>query len=112
MKKTNWRRSKEYKEAKAQAFKPYDMGNSRYKCAFCPKIDYEIPYGITVFHLCSVGSHPALKMEPLNLLPVCFKHHRYYDDHPIEKKEAIEKHFPNRIQGLLDLERSKLGFPA
>ena len=28
------------------------------------------------------------------------------------EKEAIEKHFPNRIQGLLDLERSKLGFPA
>lgn len=77
----NWRNSTEYKRAKQMAFELYRDGEY-FKCALgCGTVG-----SMTSFHILSVGAHPAIRCEPLNILPVCYECHRKYEDSSRWKK--------------------------
>ena len=50
----------------------------------------------------SVG---VLRHHPLNAIPMCSAHHRYFTQRPLEFWEFVEKTMPGRSQRLKDLER-------
>ena len=50
----------------------------------------------------SVG---IIRHHPLNAVPMCSAHHRYFTQRPLEFWEFIEERFPGRSQLLKDLER-------
>ena len=49
----------------------------------------------------SVG---VLRHHPLNAIPMCSAHHRYFTQRPLEFWEFVEKTMPGRSQRLKDLE--------
>jgi 5-methylcytosine-specific restriction endonuclease McrA len=94
MAKINWRQSPAYHKARDKAFAPYKVGEGLFRCVLCPAVG-----NWQVSHIKSAGAFPELKMEPLNLLPMCPKCHRDYEDSgKLEKSYKIEEILPGRME--------------
>jgi hypothetical protein len=67
-------------------------------CAFCHRT-YEV---MQCSHIHSVGAYPNIRFDPMNALPMCGRHHRFFwHDEPGDAWEWFKKNFEGRYQYLL-----------
>jgi hypothetical protein len=53
-------------------------------------------------HIHSIGAYPSLRFDPMNALPMCGRHHRFFwHDEPGDAWEWFRANYPGRYEYLL-----------